>query len=152
MLKTSLVILLVAASPVLGQQGGMAEADANKDNKVDVAELKAYVLGKGVEFDRFDELMKELDTDGDGTINATEFEGRMAGIQAVMQRPKPKPAAKPDGPLEFTERYEQRFAKQKPLVGDTISADLSAFDGQGKELQLGATRGKYTVIVFGCLT
>ena len=60
MLKTSLVVLLVAASPVLGQQGGMAEADANKDNKVDAAELKTYVLGKGVEFDRFDELMKEL--------------------------------------------------------------------------------------------
>ena len=52
---------------------------------------------------------------------------------------------------EWTERYDARFLKQDPQVGATMP-EVSAFDSEGKPFQLSSTRGKYTVIVFGCLT
>lgn len=142
-------LTLFSALAIL-QQGGMTEADANKDEAVDAAELKSYVSGKLPDFDRFDELMKELDKDGDGSLDETEFDARMRGIQAILQRPKPE--AKPEKPVEFAERYEALFAKRDPKLEATIAADLAAFDGSGKPFKFQQARGKYAVIVFGCLT
>ena len=34
----------------------------------------------------------------------------------------------------------------------TVMPEVSAFDSEGKPFQLSSTRGKHTVIVFGCLT
>jgi cytochrome oxidase Cu insertion factor (SCO1/SenC/PrrC family) len=53
--------------------------------------------------------------------------------------------------VEFADTYNRRFAKRKPLIGE-ILADVKAWDEYGKEFDLSSTRGKYTVIVFGCLT
>lgn len=151
MLKATLVsVFLATASPLLAQQGDITAADTNSDNKVDAAELKTYVSGKMADFDRFDELMTELDKDKDGAISSDEFAERMTAIQAIMQRPKP--AAKPPAQAEWVEGFEKRFATRKPLLGETIAEDLAAFDGQGKEFRFAAARGKYTVVVFGCLT
>lgn len=102
------------------------------------------------DFNRFDELMKELDKDGNGSLSPAEFEQRMAAIQTIMKRPRP--AAQPAAPVEFAARYEKMFARRKPLLGDSIAGDLAAFDENGKEFRFETTRGKYTVIVFGCLT
>lgn len=52
---------------------------------------------------------------------------------------------------EFDETYNERYSTQLPLVGATIP-NVSAFDAQGKPFELESTRGKYTVLVFGCLT
>ena len=57
----------------------------------------------------------------------------------------------PQSDKEWTAKYDARFLKQDPQVGTTIP-DVAAFDGNGKPFQLSSTRGKYTVIVFGCLT
>ncbi len=143
-------LTLLAVAILAMQQSSMTEADANKDKRVDAAELKKYVSGKLGDFDRFDELMKELDKDGDGSLDETEFNARMQGIQAVRGRPKPE--AKPKKPVEFAEIYERRFAKRDPKPGETISADLAAFDADGKPFKFARARGKYAVIVFGCLT
>lgn len=142
----------LAPLTAVAQQGGFAEADVNNDKKVTAVELKAYVGGKLTDFDRIDELLRELDKDKNGTLDAAEFENRMQAIRAVMSRPKPKVEA-PQKPavVEFADRYEKMFASRKPKVGDQIP-DIIAFDERGKELSLSSTNGKYRVIVFGCLT
>jgi cytochrome oxidase Cu insertion factor (SCO1/SenC/PrrC family) len=57
----------------------------------------------------------------------------------------------PRQPLEWTERYDQLFRERSPIVGD-YAPDVSAWDEYGNEFELSATSGKYTVLVFGCLT
>ena len=52
---------------------------------------------------------------------------------------------------EFAVRYDKRFAKRDPAIGATIE-DVSAFDENGDAFKLSKTRGKHTVLVFGCLT
>lgn len=38
-----------------------------------------------------------------------------------------------------------------PAVGDVLP-DVSAYDADGKSFKLRSVKGKYTVLVFGCLT
>ena len=54
-------------------------------------------------------------------------------------------------PLEWTERFDQRYLEQAPLLND-YAPSVSAFDENGKRFRMRDTEGKYTVIVFGCLT
>lgn len=56
-----------------------------------------------------------------------------------------------DGVIEFADKYEQMFAKREPLMGSVIEG-VSAYDEKGNPFDLESTRGKYTVLVFGCLT
>ena len=153
--RLSLACLLsLLISQVTFAQGGFGEADANSDNKVDIEELEAYVSGKLSDFDRFDELMTELDTDQDGSISSDEFDNRMAAIQKVKNSPVPKtekPEAEKPEEVEFVDQYEKKFAARDPKLGQTMP-DASAFDENGNPFELNQTRGKYTVIVFGCLT
>ena len=53
--------------------------------------------------------------------------------------------------VEFTENFDKRFLKRDPKIGAKL-ANVNAFDEKGNPLELDSTRGKYTVIVFGCLT
>ena len=53
--------------------------------------------------------------------------------------------------VEFAEQYDARFAKRDPKLG-TVVDDVLAYDENGDEFELSQTKGKYTVIVFGCLT
>ena len=54
-------------------------------------------------------------------------------------------------PPEFAEQYDQRFLKKKPKIGELLP-EFKAFDEAGKPFELKQTRGRYTVLVFGCLT
>lgn len=56
-----------------------------------------------------------------------------------------------DETVEFVERYERMFAPRKPKVGDVMEG-IAAYDENGERFELEQTRGKPTVIVFGCLT
>lgn len=58
----------------------------------------------------------------------------------------------PGDPLEFVDRYNKRFEKQTPLIGDPVLDGLTAFDEHGKTFAFEELKGKHTVIVFGCLT
>ncbi|MDG2015058.1 MAG: hypothetical protein P8J33_16250 [Pirellulaceae bacterium] len=58
--------------------------------------------------------------------------------------------AQPEG-VEWTERFNQQFLKRAPLL-DQTAPQVSAFNDQGNAFALSRTRGKYTVLVFGCLT
>ncbi len=151
-MKPVLLLSLLLPASAAFAQGGLGEADADKDGKVDSKELKTYVSGKLADFDRFGELMTELDKDKDGVLSEEEFGGRMQAIQTIRQRPRPKPEPAKKESLEFAEMYEQIFSKKKPMPGDIVDAELSAFDENGNQFKFGQTRGKYTVIVFGCLT
>ena len=52
---------------------------------------------------------------------------------------------------EFADRYDERFRTMKPLVGEMLPA-VKAWDANGEEFDFAQARGKYTVLVFGCLT
>ncbi len=153
------IALLLGSNAALFAQGGFGEADSDQDGKITLAELQTYVAGKLNGFDRFDELFAELDKDKNGSISDEEFAARMQAVQEVSSRPKQemkkeesKPAAEDENVVEeFADRYEKMFAKRKPNVGGTIS-DLSAYDESGNKFDFESTRGKHTVIIFGCLT
>lgn len=89
---------------------------------------------------------------------------RLAGLLALLvptvvhaaglrtQEADDKPAsARDDKVVEFADRYNARFLDREPKIGSTI-ADLKARDAAGNEFEFAATRGKHTVVVFGCLT
>lgn len=45
----------------------------------------------------------------------------------------------------------ERFEKVAPKVGDELP-DVTVYDADGKEFKLRSLKGRYTVLVFGCLT
>ena len=53
--------------------------------------------------------------------------------------------------VEFVEKMNREFLSRKPLVGEAYK-DVKVFDDQGNTIQLSSTRGKHTVLIFGCLT
>ena len=67
--------------------------------------------------------------------------------------------AQPPGPAQNREEggespreaLNRNFGNRGPVVGDTVP-DVSFFDADGKKLSLHSLKGKYTVLVFGCLT
>lgn len=52
---------------------------------------------------------------------------------------------------EFVDKYNEKFLKRDPKIG-TVLPEVSVFDENGKAMKLGSTRGKYSVLIFGCLT
>ena len=52
---------------------------------------------------------------------------------------------------EFVDKYNKKFLKKDPKIGAELK-EVSVFDEQGKPLKLSNTRGKYSVLIFGCLT
>ncbi len=58
--------------------------------------------------------------------------------------------AKPNA-KEWTAQYDQRFKKQNPLLGQT-APEADCYDESGEPFRLSKIRGKYAVLVFGCLT
>ncbi len=46
---------------------------------------------------------------------------------------------------------QQRFEKEAPKVGQALP-EVTAFDEKGQPFRLGQLKGRYTVLVFGCLT
>ena len=53
--------------------------------------------------------------------------------------------------VEFVDKYNKKFLKKEPKIGDTVK-EVSVFDDQGKQMKLSSAQGKYTVLIFGCLT
>lgn len=52
---------------------------------------------------------------------------------------------------EFEASYNARFLKSHPLLGTEVS-DTELYAADGSPFKLSSARGKYTVVVFGCLT
>ena len=52
---------------------------------------------------------------------------------------------------EFVDKYNKKFLKKEPKIGDTVK-EVSVFDALGKPMKLNSAQGKYTVLIFGCLT
>ena len=53
--------------------------------------------------------------------------------------------------VEFVEGMNRRFLGKDPKIGSVVE-EVTAFTSEGEEFKLGSTRGKYTVLIFGCLT
>ena len=53
--------------------------------------------------------------------------------------------------VEWTVGYDRMFVDRTPILDDD-APDVGAFDEQGNPFELSDTFGKYTVLVFGCLT
>ena len=54
-------------------------------------------------------------------------------------------------PQEFAERYNLRHLDQPPLLNERVP-EVEIFDAEGNPFATGKFRGRYTVLVFGCLT
>ena len=52
---------------------------------------------------------------------------------------------------EFETSYNERFLQRTPLIGKT-APDVEVYDSKGNPFRLAQSRGKHTVIIFGCLT
>ena len=78
------MIGLIVLSGTAAAQGGFARADQNSDGVIDRQELEAFGSGRRKQFDRWDELMKAIDQDGDGQISATEFKNRRPALRKVL--------------------------------------------------------------------
>jgi len=81
---------------------------------------------------------------------------RLVLLNAAMLLLVPSAAAQqeakqPRKNVEFEEKYNREFRQRDPKIGTTVP-DLTAFDEQGEPFAWESTRGKYTVVVFGCLT
>lgn len=53
--------------------------------------------------------------------------------------------------MEFDVQYNSMHENQDPKVGTKLK-NVQAFDSEGNEFELSALKGKYSVLVFGCLT
>ena len=51
---------------------------------------------------------------------------------------------------EFESSYNERFLKRNNLIGQKPGIEL--LDAQGRPFSFARAKGKYTVVVFGCLT
>ena len=61
-----------------------------------------------------------------------------------------RPNAKP-GVESPKERVNRKFESTAPGIGEPLP-DVTVLDADGREFSLRSLRGKYTVLVFGCLT
>lgn len=68
----------------------------------------------------------------------------------VQNRETPTASAQRNS-KEWTEQYDQRFKNQNPLMGQAAPQAV-CYDQSGKPFTLSKIRGKYAVLVFGCLT
>jgi len=67
---------------------------------------------------------------------------------------QPRTADRPDalaGQKSPREQVMRRFDREAPELGTELP-DVAAFHADGTELRLSSLRGKYTVLIFGCLT
>jgi len=79
----------------------------------------------------------------------------LTGVSAAQQRKQKRKGAtrqtRRDRDGSPGARMRRRFKESGPAVGDQLP-DLSAYDADGKTFRLRSVKGKYTVLVFGCLT
>ena len=59
--------------------------------------------------------------------------------------------AQPTSEMEFVDRYENMFKNRPPLEGTNLP-DARGYLADGSEFSIKQTKGKHTVLVFGCLT
>jgi cytochrome oxidase Cu insertion factor (SCO1/SenC/PrrC family) len=86
------------------------------------------------------------------SLSALLISGIVAAPACAQTDDSEKPKSKQDRKRpEFVDTYNQRHATQKPLVGDTISP-VDLFDAEGNRFSTKNLAGKYSVLVFGCLT
>ncbi|MGB7343429.1 MAG: hypothetical protein WBD20_04410 [Pirellulaceae bacterium] len=52
---------------------------------------------------------------------------------------------------EFESSYNENFLKRSSLLNKKLP-DLEVYDEQGNPFRLAQSRGKHSVVVFGCLT
>ena len=75
-----------------------------------------------------------------------------AVLQADMTMAQQRNPTRSRGGAEFPRRsLNRRFEARGPAVGEMVP-DVSFFDADGNKLSLHSLKGKYTVLVFGCLT
>lgn len=51
----------------------------------------------------------------------------------------------------FVEKFEKKFAEQKPKVGDVL-AEAKGYDLDGNAFPLSRLKGEFSVVVSGCFT
>ena len=76
----------------------------------------------------------------------TSAVAQQRGGAEASQRPQAKP-----GTVSPRDQVNRGFESKAPGIGEPLP-EVTVVDADGRELQLRSLRGKYTVLVFGCLT
>jgi hypothetical protein len=71
--------------------------------------------------------------------------------KAPLEQKAPADAESEKPKLDALARFDASFQKREPLVGTQVAL-VDAWDAAGDKIQVGGVPGKYTVLVFGCLT
>jgi Ca2+-binding EF-hand superfamily protein len=144
-----------------GQGGGrpspeamFTRFDTNKDGKLTKDEIPQ-------QSQRLLQMMKDADKDKDGAITQKELTQYLSGGggQGGGQRPgggqaggRPQPGGFGGGrPGAGGGGGRSAFDANLPKVGTSLP-NLIAYNADGKEFKLSEVKGKYSVLVFGCLT
>lgn len=148
----AVAIATLGSSIAMGQEG-FGDADTNKDQSVDAKELKAYVAGRVQGFDQHKRLFAALDSNGDTTLSAREFENRMTAIESIRQTQSEAPRKSSPKPQQEV-RPNARQRKSAALkIGDIAPTfKLKSLDGK-TETDLASFAGKKPVVlIFGSYT
>ena len=76
-------------------------------------------------------------------VQGQEKQKDQAKQEEQQEQEKPK--------KEFESKYNEKFLKESSFLGQQ-APDPEGFDAEGNPFRLSQARGKYTVVVFGCLT
>lgn len=142
-------LMLMLASTADAQQGrrpsgGRPDSavlnalDKDGDGEISTAELNAASAA-----------LKQLDKNRDGEISQSEIRPQFGG----SGRPSGGSSGRPSGGGRSGPggRSDGNESLGSLKVGSTLP-DVKVYDGSGKELSTKDLRGKYAVLVFGCLT
>ena len=128
------------------------KCDMDVDGKINKEEFKLYLEIYLDWFTKSDEAFDAMDKDKDGQLTFKEFGYRRAAIRKIDSADKALKRREGAKPKEWKDTFNERFLPAKPVIGDTISGDLTAFNDKGEKIQFKDFHGKHTVVIFGCLT
>ncbi len=77
--------------------------------------------------------------------------GVLFAVPAIGQGGKSGKNKQDREPVEFIEMYNRRHLATDPKL-DTVLKEVEVFDSKGNAFSTAKLRGKYSVLVFGCLT
>ncbi len=141
--------LCLGGGEVRGQDG-FSGADQNGDGKVDRNELEAYAGSRLSGFDRWDDLMKAIDKDGDGALSEEEFENRREALRSVMGQMRR--GNRSAGPQDRPGRPADADSEALKVGDEAPVFKLKSLDGES-EFDLADYRGKKPVVlIFGSYT
>lgn len=142
-------VVVFATAPAFAQQRGRGQGRAGfrpTDPVVKALDVDADGSLSDAELKNASERILTLDTDGNGSVDMTEIRNAM---RAAMRGRLSNPGARGGGP--GGNGGSSSLQRTGLKLGQSVP-DIVIHDASGGEFRMADLRGKYSVIVFGCLT